>query len=104
VEPPIIIFTYFLFLTILGGILLIGGLYSGHVWMEVLVLVCSKLTPKLNTLEPNTCVSLVLVGTNTPKKLTPPRGTLFSLPLLFSNDWKSYFKCKLTPPSKHARC
>jgi hypothetical protein len=37
--------------------------YKGHVWMEVLVLVCSQ-----------TRVSLVLVGTNTPKKLTPPRG------------------------------
>jgi hypothetical protein len=39
----------------------------GHVWMEVLVLVCSKLTPKTNTLEPNACVRLVLVETNTPK-------------------------------------
>jgi hypothetical protein len=29
---------------------------------------------KTNTFHPNTCVSLVLVGTNTPKKLTPPRG------------------------------
>jgi hypothetical protein len=29
---------------------------------------------KTNTSHPNTCVSLVLVGTNTPKKLTPPRG------------------------------
>jgi hypothetical protein len=29
---------------------------------------------KTNTFHPNTCVSLVLVGTNTSKKLTPPRG------------------------------
>jgi hypothetical protein len=29
---------------------------------------------KTNTFHPNTCVSLVLVGTNTPEKLTPPRG------------------------------
>jgi hypothetical protein len=29
---------------------------------------------KTNTFHPNICVSLVLVGTNTPKKLTPPRG------------------------------
>jgi hypothetical protein len=29
---------------------------------------------KTNTLHPNTCVSLVLVGTNAPQKLTPPRG------------------------------
>jgi hypothetical protein len=30
---------------------------------------------KTNTFHPNTCVSLVLVGTNTPPpKLTPPRG------------------------------
>jgi hypothetical protein len=68
---------------------------------------------KTNTFHPNTCVSLVLVGTNTPKKLTPPRGGNwgyfggphpFLSPSPFSNDWKSYFKCKLTPPSKHPRC
>jgi hypothetical protein len=29
---------------------------------------------KINIFHPNTCVSLVLVRTNTPKKLTPPRG------------------------------
>jgi hypothetical protein len=35
------------------------------VWMEVLVLVCSKLTPKLTLLEPNTCVNLEVLKTTT---------------------------------------
>jgi hypothetical protein len=28
----------------------------------------------------------------------------FLSPSPFSNDWKSYFKYKLTPPSKHPKC
>jgi hypothetical protein len=66
------------------------SLYIGHVWIEVLVLVCSKLTPKL-TLWSQTHV---LVGTNTPKKLTPPRGEnwcYFGGPHLFSL-FLSFFK------------
>jgi hypothetical protein len=35
---------------------------------------CLDGVKQTNTFHPNTCVSLVLVVTNTPEKLTPPRG------------------------------
>jgi hypothetical protein len=94
--------------------LYVGGVSSPWACLDGGVSVSLKQTnTKTNTFHPNTCVSLVLVGTNTPKNkhleevvicvsLVDP--TTFLSPSPFSNDWKSYFKCKLTPPSKHPRC
>jgi hypothetical protein len=53
------------------------SVHNNHYWacLDVGVSVSLKQTnTKTNTFHPNTCVSLVLVGTNTPKKLTPLRG------------------------------
>jgi hypothetical protein len=85
-------------------------IYFGHEQMHVLVLLWSKLKK-----NPNMCVSLVLVSTNTPKILTPPRGgkwpvdltllTLFSLSLCLDPQMNETVALNtITYRSKHPRC